>query len=165
MMNRYEMLMNIPVEQTSVLLVQKYQKYINFTVEINQQPVRAIMDTGATIEIISERIAKKLNLPIDDKRKCIIQMADGETLSLGLVTIKLTVGGVKKITTAQVVRGFPYAMLVSLNAPFRLQLDTGTKTAKLIHKNKLIELMAGLQHVYLNNSDETTSTRIDHPNQ
>ena len=165
MMNRHEMLMNIPVEQTSVLLVQKYQKYINFTVEINQQPVRAIMDTGATIEIISERIAKKLNLPIDDKRKCIIRMVDGETSSLGLITIKLTVGGVQKITTAQVVRGFPYAMLVSLNAPFRLQLDIGTKTAKLIHKNKLIELMAGLQHVYLNNSDETTSTRIHHPNQ
>ena len=45
LMNRHEMLMNIPVEQTSVLLVQEYQKYINFTVEINQQPVRADMDT------------------------------------------------------------------------------------------------------------------------
>ena len=166
MIDKHEMLMNIPVEQTSILLVQEYQKYINFTVEINQQPVRAIMDTGATIEIISERIAKKLNLPIDDKRKCIIRMVDGETSSLGLVTIKLTVGGVQRITTAQVVRGFPYAMLMSLNAPFRLQLDTGMKTAKLIHENKLIELKAGIQqHVYLNNSDEPTPTEIHQPKQ
>jgi len=74
-------------------------------VQINQQNIQAILDSGAAISIITSSLAKRLRLKIDEASKIIINTANGKRArALGKInTVKIIIGSIRMPITLQVI--------------------------------------------------------------
>ena len=99
--------------------------------QINRYKFKTFIDPGSTVDIMPLRVAKQLHLYIYKGGAMQIKMASGVTKSFGSVTFKLTIDGITKIITAQVIKGFDYTLLLSLPTCglFKIMIDTERCTA------------------------------------
>jgi transposase InsO family protein len=89
--------------------------FITIPAKIGSIRFNAILDTGSTINIMPECIAKQYNLKINTKKSINLDFAEGSTRTLGTVSFNLTIGSLTQTITAQIIRGFKYHLLLGKN--------------------------------------------------
>lgn len=100
-------------------------KLIDVPVIINGQNIRAFIDSGSTLSIISYKQANKLNLELSSSRTLRIGQALGSFSTIGIVTAPVTLYDITQTIDLHVVDGFGYPLLLGLDAgqKFRIKLD------------------------------------------
>lgn len=97
---------NKPAEQTNSLYKNEVEKFINFEVEVNGKLVRAMLDTGSTCSIISDKLCKQLSLKIFPHTDTEISQVKGIVRSTGQVEIHIAIGSISKTIRAYVLFDF-----------------------------------------------------------
>jgi hypothetical protein len=91
------------------------------------------MDTASTTNMISDKVTKRLMLRPRPNTSIIINMARGQTKSIGSIEILITIGSMTRKITANVMKDFPYELLLGINIGkvFQLILELQAKKAIL----------------------------------
>ena len=89
---------------------------IFFNCIINDQIVKAFLDTGADITCISRKLFNKLKIDLKQNSVINIRQLDNTTTSLGCVLVHLQIGKIQHTVKAHVIR--------NLNTDLLLGLDT-----------------------------------------
>jgi transposase InsO family protein len=97
--------------------------------KIGRFELSAFADIGSTINIIAHHVAQHLKLRINRRDSEIVRLAQGSAQTIGSVTFSLTINGIHRRLTAQVLKGFQFTLLLSLHAlaDFRAIIDTETR--------------------------------------
>ncbi|XP_054166009.1 uncharacterized protein LOC128963519 [Oppia nitens] len=105
--------------------------FIDLVVKVNSHPARAFIDTGSTVNIISQRLASQLKLPIDTHHPINILQVDGNIKSIGRVSTQLSMGSQTHLITFHVLANFRYPLLLGLDVGKRFGLTVDLSTRKV----------------------------------
>ena len=90
-----------------------------------EQKFRSLIDTGAEVSLVSEKVIEKINpKPKLSRRKVALQSVSGEALFVkGITDLEFKVGNQKFVHTCQVVRGLNrnFILRTDWRATFRLE--------------------------------------------
>ena len=103
---------------------------MNISTSINGAPINAFVDTGATISVISSKLANKLRIIPIPNSSIFIRQLDGRTRSIGRAEISLTIKNITHRVTVHIVAAFAYPLLIGLDVgeKFRLKIDLFNRT-------------------------------------
>ena len=109
------------------------KQFIQLKAKINGQDILAVMDTASNCHIMSSDIAKLLNLKPDRVDSNTISLARGQAKSIGRVEFPITLGWKTHTIEADVLRNFPYDLLLGINLGehFPIVLHIATREAFL----------------------------------
>ena len=98
---------------------------------IGRYPIKAFLDTGSNVNLISLDFAKHMKMFVDRSRASRIRSIAGQVLSPGVVTFWLTIDGVTKRIEARVLKSFEWTLLLSLptQADFDITIETRRRKA------------------------------------
>ena len=98
---------------------------------IGRYPIKAFLDTGSNVNLISLDFAKRMKMSVDRSRASRIKSIAGHVMSLGVVTFWLTINGVTKRIEARVLKSFEWTLLLSLptQADFDITIETSQRKA------------------------------------
>jgi hypothetical protein len=86
-----------------------------YTVTINGNKVRALLDTGATITGMTSETAFRVGLAPDIKKAITIRQVDGRVQTLGQIETNVTLNGITKKLTIHVFRHLDHDMLLGID--------------------------------------------------
>src|SRR5699024_248583 len=100
-------------------------QFVNVPTFASGVPVTAFVDTGATISVMSAKLAKKLRLKPVPGSAIFIRQLDGRTRSVGRVSLPLRIQSITKTVTVHIVENFDYPFLLGLDIGklFELNID------------------------------------------
>jgi hypothetical protein len=130
-----------------VSFVSENSELLKVLVEINNQEVLAVIDSGAVSSLISEALVKELRLPVIEKRKVFNVIGKNDLSSIGEVKCSCSIHGVQMTETTFAV--FPVVSSTSV------QLVLGIDFLK----NNLIEFCVK-QHLLIKHFPEGGSSEI-----
>ena len=98
---------------------------------IGRYPIKAFLDTGSNVNLISLDFAKRMKMSVDRNRASCIKSIAGLVMSPGVVTFWLTIDGVTKRIEARVLKSFEWTLLLSLptQADFDITIETRQRKA------------------------------------
>ena len=98
---------------------------------IGHYPIKAFLDTGSNVNLISLDFAKRMKMSVDRNRASRIESIAGQVMSPGVVTFWLTIDGVTKRIEARVLKSFEWTLLLSLptQADFDITIETRQRKA------------------------------------
>ncbi|XP_054156404.1 uncharacterized protein LOC128962999 [Oppia nitens] len=128
---------------------------------INRFELSAFADPGSTVDIIPLDVVKHLRLHIDRRRSTDVSLARGSARTLGEVTFDLTINRMTRTIKAQVINGFHYTLLLSLQSlgQYGVIIDTQTQTVSFKWQQQRNSSTSGTSTGYCN-----LISRIPSPN-
>ncbi|XP_054156254.1 uncharacterized protein K02A2.6-like [Oppia nitens] len=108
----------------------------------------AFADPGSTVDLMPLYVAKHLRLPINYRRSTSVSLARGSIRTVGEVTFKLTINRMTRTMKAQVLNGFEYTLLMSIDSLGRygVIIDTHSKTVSYKWSNKIHPFLRSTGH-------------------
>ena len=94
--------------------------------------IKAFLDTGSTISIISPQLFKKLGIRIIPRSSVKINMVTGNTTSIGRIKVPLTIQQITKIINLHVVHGFRQGLLIGLDVGSLYDINVSLRTKSII---------------------------------
>jgi transposase InsO family protein len=115
-------------------------EFVRINVNADGHPLKAVVDTGSTLNMMSLDVAQELELVIDANGQTTFHMAVGSCTTVGTVQTQITFSEVSQPQTIQVVRDFQYVLLLGrpFTKAFPLNIDTKTNTATLIPESPIV---------------------------
>ena len=98
---------------------------------IGRYPIKAFLETGSNVNLISLDFAKRMKMSVDRSRATRIKSIAGQVMSPGVVTFWFTIDGVTKRIEARVLKSFEWTLLLSLptQADFDITIETRQRKA------------------------------------
>ena len=108
-------------------------QFINVDVKLNHKPIKAFIDTGSSITVISEKTQKALKLKTNPNSSITVNLAEGSTNTLGSVDTDLQIANKTEKNTVHVLKDFKYPLLLGLDAGkrFGLTIDLSDHTVSM----------------------------------
>jgi len=106
-----------PVEQTQVVLASDRLGQYKVRGAINDQFTNFLVDTGASVVVLSSDLAAELNIDYAAGRKGAVQTAQGQASSYFVVLDELVIGGIiaYNVQAAVIEGGFPQLPLLGMS--------------------------------------------------
>ena len=107
--------------------------FINIDAKINGSPIKAFVDSGSSLSIISASLANKLNLKLIRNSSLVLHQVNGTTKTKGRTTVNMTIGQISAKLDLHVMENFQYPLLLGLDAGerFGLRIDLKSRTASM----------------------------------
>lgn len=105
---------------------------IYFDVLVNGHKIRAFLDTGSTINVISKSQALNLNLNINTRTSLLVGHIGGSTRSAGRTTFNLTIGRITQSITVYIFNNFDLPLLISGETASLFNIAIDLKSHKLV---------------------------------
>ena len=97
---------------------------------IGNYSIKAFLDTGSNVNLVSLAFANFLRLPVDRNRASRIRSIAGQVVSPGVIRFQLTINRVTKWVEARVLNSFEWTLLLSLPTQSDFNITIKTKQRK-----------------------------------
>ena len=104
-------------------------RLVTATIRVKNRNVDALLDSGATHNLMDEKIRRMLRLPIHNTEQLAFKQVKGLVVSLGCAKVIVTLNGINKLVLFHIIDGLSFDALLSLETQglFGIVLDTSTK--------------------------------------
>ena len=111
--------------------IEQSYRFPTIDVKLDDVPLQAIVDSGSTISVASEKTFKSLQTQLTPKSSIKVNQINGQTHTIGHFKVNLQMANQSKPITIHVIQNFKYPLLLGLDAGKLFGLTIDLKDGKV----------------------------------